>query len=269
MIVYQDTHCHLNLNQFNSDLEQVIQRAQQAGVDRILVPGVDLETSQQAISISEKYDFVFAAVGIHPNNANSWEENSVNDLRMLCHHPKVVAIGEIGLDYYRNYAEPSLQKKILAAQMELAVETSKPLILHNRNALHDLIPILTGWVNTLRDSRMDLVHRPGVLHSFDGDLNSASQLFELGFYIGIAGPVTFTNAKERQNITKAIPLQSLIAETDAPYLAPHPHRGHRNEPAWVSLVVQKIAALKDLSLEQTTTILTDNGNHLFGWRSSD
>ncbi|MFN7037034.1 MAG: TatD family hydrolase [Bellilinea sp.] len=269
MIAYQDTHCHLNLNQFDHDLEQVIQRAQQQGVDRILVPGIDLETSRRAVEICEKYDIAFAAVGVHPNNASLWDAGSIEKLRVLCRHPKVVAIGEIGLDYYRNYAEPALQKKILAAQMELAKEISKPLIVHNRNALHDLMPILAKWVKTLRVSGNILAEKPGVLHAFDGDLETAHKAIELGFYVGVAGPVTFSNAKDRHTTTQAIPLTSMIAETDAPYLAPHPFRGKRNEPAWVSLVVQKIAMLKELPLERTITTLTNNGNHLFEWRSAD
>ncbi len=269
MIAFQDTHCHLNLNQFNNDLEQVIHRAQQEGINRILVPGIDLETSQRAIEISEKWDIVFAAVGVHPNNSPSWNSKTLSKLEEMCHHPKVVAIGEIGLDYYRNYADPQLQKKVLAAQMELASEKSKPLVLHNRNALHDLMAILAEWVNGLRLSGKSLAEKPGILHAFDGDLETASKAIKLGFSIGIAGPVTFTNAKDRQKITSMIPLKAMIAETDAPYLAPHPHRGQRNEPVWVKLLVRKIADLKALPLEDIATTLADNGNQLFGWRSSD
>lgn len=269
MIAYQDTHCHLNLNQFENDLEQVVYRAHQEGVDRILVPGIDLETSRKAVEISQQYEFIYAAVGVHPNSAHTWNSNSIRELTELIHHPKVVAIGEIGLDYYRNYAEPALQKELLTAQMELAAKSSKPLVIHNRNALHDLLPLLAEWVKSLQKTGNKPSNKPGVLHSFEGDLTAATQAIELGFYIGVAGPLTFTNAKERQKITQEIPLQAIIAETDSPYLAPHPHRGQRNEPAWVSLVVQKIATLKSLSLEEITTALTNNGNQLFGWRSSD
>jgi len=269
VIVYQDTHCHLNLNQFDNDLEQVIQRAQQQGVNRILVPGIDMETSRRAVELSEKFDPVFAAIGVHPNNATSWETGSLPGLRELCSHPKVVAIGEIGLDYYRDFAEPTLQMEIFTSQLDLALETSKPVVIHNRNALHDLMPILSEWVSRWHRSDKTQGKKPGVLHAFDGDLESAVQAINFGFYIGVAGPVTFSNAKERQSVTKAIPLQAMIAETDAPYLAPHPFRGKRNEPAWVSLVVQKISTLKGLSLEETTLTLVDNGNYLFGWRSSD
>jgi len=269
LITYHDTHCHLNLNHFDNDLDQVIRRAQQQGVGCILIPGIDLPTSRRAVEISQKHQGIFAAVGIHPNNATSWDECSLDALRELTHYPEVVAIGEIGLDYYRNYAEPSLQKDILLAQMQLAAECSKPLVLHNRDALHDLFPILRDWVGMLRQQDNPLAKRPGVLHAFSGDLTYALQAIELGFYIGVAGPITFTNAKERQNTTGQIPLQFMLAETDAPYLAPHPYRGRRNEPAWVSLVVQKVAELKSLSLEETTFTLQDNGNHLFGWRSSN
>jgi len=269
LIAYQDTHCHLNLNQFENDLEQVIYRAQQEGVDRILVPGIDLETSRKAVEISEKYEFVYAAVGVHPNSASTWQSNSIENLKELIGHPKVVAIGEIGLDYYRNYVEPALQKEILAAQMALAAESSKPLVIHNRNALPDLMPLLEEWVKSLQRTGNKLANKPGVLHSYEGDVVAANQAIQLGFYIGVAGPVTFNNAKERQKITREIPSQAMIAETDSPFLAPHPHRGQRNEPAWVSLVVQKIAKLKALSLEEIAITLTNNGNQLFGWRSSD
>lgn len=269
MIAYQDTHCHLNLNHFENDLEQVLHRAQQEDVDRILVPGIDLETSRKAVEISEQYEFVYAAAGIHPNNAHTWQSNSFEELKELIRHPKVVAIGEIGLDYYRNYAEPALQKEILAAQMALAAESSKPLVIHNRNALPDLMPLLAEWVRSLHRAGNKLATKPGVLHSFEGDIAAANQAIQLGFFIGIAGPVTFSNAKERQTITREIPSRAMIAETDSPFLAPHPHRGHRNEPAWVSLIVQKIATLKALSLEEIANTLTNNGNQLFGWRSSD
>lgn len=175
---YTDTHCHLNLNLFQSDLSEVLERARQNGIERILVPGVNLETSRRAIDLSETYPNLYAAVGVHPNDCLNWQKESLGDLRSLATSQYVVAIGEIGLDYYRNIGPAALQKEIFLAQLELAEEVQKPVIIHLRNALPDLWQILLSWHQGLIEHHSPLATRPGVLHSFSGDLEIALQAIE-------------------------------------------------------------------------------------------
>jgi TatD DNase family protein len=258
----------LNLNQFDNDLDLVVERAAGQGVDRILVPGIDLDTSRRAVWISEKFSQVFAAVGVHPNCAGAWDKNSLADLRSLTQHPKVVAIGEIGLDYYRKWSTPPAQRTAFSSQLELAAEVQLPVIIHNRHALQELIPILSAWYSTAKENSRIFNH-PGVLHSFEGDIEYALQAAAMGFFIGVSGPVTFNNARDRHEIARQITLDRLLIETDAPYLTPHPHRGKRNEPAFVNLIASQIARLKGLPIEITTSVLTKNSHTLFAWRSAD
>lgn len=269
MITFQDTHCHLNLNQFDNDLDLVLERAVDQGVDRILVPGIDLETSRHAVTLSEKYPQVFAAVGIHPNSANSWTSTTLADLRNLTSHPKVVAIGEIGLDYYRDWTTPSAQRKVFLKQLELAAESQLPVVIHNRDAIKDVLPIVSEWYSSTIQNHSWLRNRPGVLHSYDGEIEPALQAAAMNFFIGISGPVTYKNAESRHEIVRLIHQDRILAETDAPYLTPYPHRGTRNEPAFVKLVINSIAELKTLPISEIAGILTSNSNQLFAWRSAD
>lgn len=264
-----DTHCHLNLNLFQSDLPEVLARAHQNGVERILVPGIDVVTSRAAIQLCEQFPGLSAAVGVHPNDALTWDEQSASELATLASSPHVVAIGEIGLDYYRNIAPPVLQKEILLRQLTLAEEVQKPVIIHSRNSLLDLWQILTSWQHGLINHRSPLADGPGVLHSYDGDLNTALQAIELGFMIGVSGPVTYKNASERQALVSQLPLQNMLIETDAPYLTPQPFRGRRNEPGYVLLVAEKIAILHNRPVSEIAAITTRNADRIFGWRPSD
>jgi TatD DNase family protein len=168
-----DTHCHLNLDAFQDDLQAVLDRASEQGIQRILVPGIDIETSRTAIALAEQHSNIFAAVGVHPNDALSWNHESYEILKELAEHSKVVAVGEIGLDYYRDHAPRSLQQDILQQQLRLASECSLPVVLHNRAALHDLCPAIYAWQNALEQNGSPLAKRPGVLHSYDGDLETA------------------------------------------------------------------------------------------------
>lgn len=269
MNVFADTHCHLNLNLFQSDLNEVLERALQQGVERILIPGIDLETSRRAVQLSEANDHLYAAVGVHPNDAVSWQKGTLAELKELTSSPRVVAIGEIGLDYFRDFAPADLQKEILLAQLTLAAETRKPVIIHSRRSLVDLWQILTTWHKTLLDHNSTLAQRPGVLHAYEGDLETARQAIQLGFQIGIGGPVTFKNAKERQTVAASLPLQNILLETDAPFLAPHPFRGLRNEPGYVVWVAEKIAVLHSRPLAEIAAVTTNNADRFFGWRSND
>jgi TatD DNase family protein len=260
-----DTHCHLNLSVFQDDLEAVLDRAWESGIERILVPGIDIETSQSAVALAEQYGNVYAAVGIHPSSANTWKEDSLGILRDLAAHPKTVAIGEIGLDYYRDRAPRPLQRELFRAQLELAGELELPVIVHNRDSFNDVWLELGAWQEALTCSGTTLAQHPGVLHSFDGNASTGQQVAAKGFYLGISGPVTFKNAVERQNTTTSLPLEHLLIETDAPYLTPHPHRGQRNEPAYVGLVAEKVSALHGIPMEAAAQATWDNAAQLFAW----
>ncbi|HSB66881.1 MAG TPA: TatD family hydrolase [Anaerolineales bacterium] len=262
-----DTHCHLYLADFESDRYLVIHRARNAGVNRLLVPGIDIDTSRSAIGCTKQYHDAYSAVGIHPNSANTWTTSSVSELRQLAHAPKVVAIGEIGLDYYRNRASRQLQRRIFQEQLELSAEVGLPVIIHNRDASEDVLGILVEWHQALRKNGSDLANHPGVLHSFSGDIRLAEKVNEVNFKIGITGPVTFQKAQEIQSVVIALPMDSLLIETDAPYLTPHPYRGKRNEPANVRIVVEKIAELKQAPVEVVADTTTETADQLFDWRS--
>ncbi len=270
---FADTHCHLNLEQFDADRPDVLARARARGVSPILIPGLTLTSSRQILQLTETTPHLYAAVGVHPNDARTWTTDTLSALRPLADHPRAVAIGEIGLDYYWDAAPPARQKDILQAQLQLAAEKGLPVVLHSRDknnalegpCLRDLLDILSAWVGALRRAGHPLADRPGVLHSFSGSLEAAREALQLGFYLGVTGPVTFKNARERQRITAELPLERLLIETDAPFLAPHPHRGQRNEPAFVPLVAGKIATLKAIPLEKVATQTSANAANLFSW----
>jgi TatD DNase family protein len=263
---FVDTHCHLNFNLFEADLDQVLERAGQAGVDRLVLPGIDLETSRQVLKLCEQYPTCSAAVGVHPNDALSWDGETLAELRDLCAHPAVVAVGEIGLDYHWHKAPPELQQSILLMQLDLAAEMGKPVILHSREALADLWPMLREWQQELVRQGSPLVGRCGVLHSYDGDLTTAQDALAHGFQIGVGGPVTFKNAPQKQALVQALPLEGLLLETDAPFLAPQPMRGRRNEPAYIPVIAEKIAQLHTQPLAKVAQITTQNAERLLGWR---
>jgi TatD DNase family protein len=261
-----DTHCHLNLNTFTDELPAVIERAISQGVRRILVPGIDLLSSRLAVQMADRYPLLYAAVGVHPGESLSWTPDSLAQLRELASHPKTLAIGEIGLDYFRDRSPRDLQKRVFQAQLELAGEKALPVVLHNRESMEDLWPMLSVWIEQLQHTNSTILTRPGVLHSYDGDLTSALRAVEKGFYIGISGPVTFKNAVSRQNVVANLPLKNLLIETDAPYLTPHPNRGRwPNEPAFTIYIAEKIAALHNLTIEQVQEATAKNAARLFAW----
>jgi TatD DNase family protein len=260
-----DTHCHLNLNTFQEDLAAVLERAEECGVTRILVPGIDLPTSRLAVEIDDRYPWIYAAVGIHPSEALAWDEDILMEFQELAHHPKVVAIGEIGLDYYRDHAPRELQRKVFRQQLELALDAGLPVSIHNRSAFSDLWAELSDWLEIMRQNGSDLITHPGVLHSFDGDLIQASLAVESGFFLGISGPVTFPNAREKQELVKGFPLSTLLVETDSPYLSPKPYRGRRNEPAYTRFIVEKIADLRQMEYSGVAQETAINAARLFAW----
>jgi TatD DNase family protein len=263
--VLADTHCHLDFSSFDADRDQVLARGREAGVARVLNPGVDLASSRAAVDLAESRSQVYAAVGVHPNEANSWSEDALIHLRQLARSPAVVAIGEIGLDYYRDRAPRELQKRVFQEQLALATELELPVIIHNRQAGADILDILSAWRAGLVAAGAPLAARPGVLHSFSAGLEAALHAIDLNFYIGITGPVTFRNAPDLQQVVAELPLDHLLVETDAPFLAPHPYRGKRNEPAYVRLVAEKIAELHSESFESVSQSTSANAQRLFTW----
>ena len=263
--MYTDTHCHLYINHYDADRDQVIRRAVDSGISRMLVPGLDVPTSLESIALSDAYPAVFAAVGVHPNSADTWNDDSIHSLRTLSRKPKVVAIGEIGLDYYWNRSPHDWQKKILKIQLGIAAEAGLPVVIHNRDSTEDVVDILLTWQEELVAIESPLALRPGVVHSYSGDLKSAGELVDRNFFIGITGPVTFKKADELRTLVADIPLEKLLIETDAPYLTPHPFRGKRNEPSYVRFVAEKIAEVRGVSPESIAQATTRNADRLFGW----
>jgi TatD DNase family protein len=263
---FVDTHCHLNLEEFESDRFEVIARARDNGITRILIPGIDIETSKIAIECSITFEEAYTAVGVHPNNGMSWRDGSLNELKNLSVQKKVVAIGEIGLDFYRAYTPKDVQIPILNRQLEFAAEIGLPVIVHNRDASEIIIDVLTNWYKNLATKNSRLADYPGVLHSFSGNAEMAQQMAEQHFKIGITGAVTFRNAQNLREVVESLPLESMVIETDAPYQTPLPYRGKRNEPSNVRIVAEKIAELKVIQVEEVAMVTTQEADKLFKWR---
>lgn len=244
-----DTHVHLNAWQFKEDLNKVIERAVEAGVTRMTVVGFDEETIPPAIEIAETYDFIYAAVGWHPVDAIDFKDHHLDYLREYAQHEKVVALGEMGLDYHWDKSPKDVQEKVFRAQIQLAKEVNLPIIIHNREATDDVIRIL-------QEEKAEEVG--GIMHCYSGTVEQMQPCLEMNFYISLAGPVTFKNAKLPKEAAKEVPLDRLLVETDAPYLAPHPFRGKRNEPAYVTKVAEAIAELRNMDYETICEITTKN-----------
>ncbi|WP_175989780.1 TatD family hydrolase [Bacillus sp. Marseille-Q1617] len=249
-----DTHVHLNAEQFNEDLEEVISRAKETGVGKMVVVGFDRPTIERAMELVEHYDFLYASVGWHPVDAIDMKDEDLAWIEELSSHPKVVALGEMGLDYHWDKSPKDVQKEVFRKQIHLAKKVKLPIIIHNREATQDIVDIL-------REEGAEEVG--GIMHCFSGSPEIAQECVDMNFYISLGGPVTFKNAKKPKEVAQAIPLEKLLIETDCPYLAPHPNRGKRNEPAYVKLVAEQIAELKGISLEEVEKITTENANKLF------
>lgn len=271
-----DTHAHLDFPQFDGDREEAIERALLAGVGIIINVGIDLASSRRAIALAEQYPQVYAAVGIHPHDAKMLSDEVLEELRELAQHPEVVAIGEIGLDFYRDLSPRDEQRRAFERQLTLASEVGKPVVIHDRQAHKEAMAILRRWACPERGRRVESSHQPpatghklaGVMHCFSGNLEMAQRCMDMGFYISVAGPLTFKNARRLPEIVRQLPLERLLVETDSPYLAPHPHRGRRNEPAYVKLVAQKVAEIKGVPLEAAARVTADNARELFRLRSA-
>lgn len=249
-----DTHAHLNAWQFSDDLPEVIDRALQEGVGYMVVVGFDRPTIEKAMELIEEYDFLYASIGWHPVDAIDMTDEDLKWIEELAAHPKVVAIGETGLDYHWDKSPADVQKEVFRKQIRLAKRLKLPLVIHNREATGDIIEIL---------KEENAAEVGGIMHCFSGSAETAAECLKMNFYISLGGPVTFKNARKPKEVAKAIPLDRLLVETDCPYLAPHPYRGKRNEPAYVKLVAEEIAALKGLSFEEVAGATTENAKRIF------
>jgi TatD DNase family protein len=263
-----DSHCHLDLAHFDEDRDAVLQRARAAEVRLIVNPGIDLHHSRQAIALAERFAEVYAAVGIHPNSSGEFTSETVDQLRRLAAQRKVVALGEIGLDYYWKKVEPAQQATAFRTQLELAADLGLPVIIHNRDATADVAAILRDWVHDAHTRRSPLATRPfwGVLHAYSGDLALAEEAYGWNFVLSLGGPVTFTNARRLHELALHLRLDRLMLETDAPYLTPHPHRGQRNEPAYVALVCEQLARLTGRTTAEVAQVTTQVAYRFFGWQ---
>ncbi|MDZ4770645.1 MAG: TatD family hydrolase [Chloroflexota bacterium] len=258
-----DTHCHLDFDAYNDDLDAVIRRALTAGVARVIIPSVDVAAADGAIQMAQAHRGVFACIGIHPNNTSAFDTDgaqAITRMTLQAGQPKVVALGEIGLDYYRDHSPKEVQHRAFIAQLDLAARLALPVIIHNRDASDDLLPILESWV---RDLDEPLRSRPGVMHSFSASQAIAERTLAIGFYLGFTGPITFKNAESTRQIAARVPLDRLLVETDAPYLTPMPHRGERNEPAYIPYIVERLASLHSISAVEMARITTENAERLF------
>jgi len=256
-----DTHAHLDFPRFDADRPAAIERARAAGVVAIVNVGTDLASSRQAVSLAEQYGTVYAAVGMHPHDAIKLDGATLAQLRGLAQAPKVVAVGEIGLDYYRDRSPRDVQRRAFQAQLAWAAKLGKPVIVHDRDAHDEILEILSDWAAGLDQSK--LAGQLGVLHTFSGDLDMAKKAIDLGFYLSISGPVTYKNAGQLLDVVRALPLERLLVETDCPFLAPEPYRGKRNEPAYTRLVAERIAELKGVSFDTLARATTANARRLF------
>ncbi|TDM12334.1 TatD family hydrolase [Macrococcus bovicus] len=250
-----DTHVHLNANQYDEDLQPVIDRALEAGVDRMIVVGFDEKTITRTMELIEQYDFIYGVIGWHPVDAIDFTEDNYNWIKELATHDKIVAIGEMGLDYHWDKSPKDVQKSVFRRQIALAKELKKPIVIHNREATQDVVDIL---------KEENAAEVGGVMHSFSGSKEICDEILKLNFIISLGGPVTFKNAKQPKEVAQHVPLDKLIVETDAPYLTPHPYRGKRNEPAYVKLVAEQIAELRGISYEALAAATTQNAERLFG-----
>ena len=247
-----DTHAHLDDRAFDADRETLLCRLCEKGVSLVMNPGCSLESSKNAIALAEKYPFVYAAVGSHPDAADEVNDAVIEEYRTLCRHPKVKAIGEIGIDYHYEDIPRQLQLKAFRMQLELAREVKLPVIVHEREAHEDGMALVREFPDVT-----------GVFHCYSGSAEMARQLVDLGWYIGFTGVLTFKNARKAVETAASIPLERIVLETDCPYMAPEPYRGKRNDPGYLFRMAEKLAEIRGISVEKVHAITTENGKRLY------
>lgn len=249
-----DTHVHLNADQYEKDVEEVIQRALDKNVKKMIVVGFDTKTIERAMELVEQYPFLYAVIGWHPVDAIDCTKEDLQWIESLAAHPKVVGIGETGLDYHWDKSPKEVQQRLFREQIQLAKRVELPIIIHNRDATADVVKIL---------EEEEAHVTGGIMHCFSGSVETAKQCIDMNFLISLGGPVTFKNAKMPKKVATEIDLDYLLVETDAPYLTPHPFRGKRNEPHYVTLVAEQIAELKNIPYDEVAKRTTENALKLF------
>ena len=246
-----DTHCHLFYDELKNDLPGVLERAKKQGVDRFICVATNITDSNECLQLSLAHDNIYASAGIHPHDAKDAPNNFVDQIYELMNNHKMVAVGEMGLDYFRNLSEPEVQKNVFRAQMKIALELNKPVIFHNRDADEDLISILNEFPDVI-----------GVAHCFSSTLETAKKFINLGYYISFSGNITFKNS-HLPKVAKELPLERLLVETDCPYLSPDPYRGKTNEPSRVRIVAERLAEIHRTPLEKIVEITSENATNIF------
>jgi len=249
-----DSHAHLDFRDFDRDRDEVIERAEKIGLKLIINIGFDLESSQKSLNLAHKYPLIYAAVGIHPHDAAKAPADYLRRLEEMSQHPKVVAIGEMGLDFYRDRSPRNVQKDVFRQQLKLARKVNLPVVIHDRDAHGEVMAII---------EKEGLPDSGGVMHCFSGDLALARKALKMGFYISIAGPVTYPKNNKLSQVAAAIPEDRLLIETDAPFLTPNPFRGKRNEPSYVAYTAEKVAALRGTTGEIIGSLCLENTKRLF------
>ncbi len=253
MILF-DTHCHIDDERFDEDRSEALARMAEAGVRNAVIVGSDMPSSANAITFAKAHPAFYAGVGIHPHEAKHFKQEDIEILRLWLREKKVVALGEIGLDYYYDHSPREVQRYVCMAQIQLAYEEKMPVIFHVRDAHGDMLDMFKNRKESLPE---------GIIHCFSGSWESAKEYLRLGFYISFAGPVTFKKAPNLWETATNMPIDRLLIETDSPYMAPEPKRGRRNEPAFVAYVAQKIAALRNMDVEELAAITTENAKRIY------
>lgn len=260
-----DVHCHLNFHSFEKDYDQVIKQAFEAGVTKIINVGTKIDSSEKAVELAQKYDNLYSIIGVHPHHADKLEKDWIQELQALAKKPKVIGIGEIGLDYFsyksNDIVDPKLQKEVFIKQIELAYKLKLPLQIHNRQAGKDILDILI-------QNKSLILNPPGMFHCFAGSLEILKQVLDLGFYVGFDGNITYNGLApgedtDLKTLVKYTPLDRIVVETDSPFLTPIPHRGSRNIPSYAIINAQFIAKIKEVSFETIETQTTQNAIKIF------
>ncbi len=253
--MFIDTHAHLFYPNFSEDLDEVIERAKSSGVDYIIVPATDIETTKQTLALADKYEMIYATIGVHPHETKEWTNDNLKVIEDLAQHPKVVAIGEIGLDYYYDFSPKEKQIEAFRSQIELALKLNLPVVVHNRESDEDVLMIAKEYSKSGLKAQF---------HCFNGTLSDAKDLISMKFFLSFTGNITFKKADSLRETLSNIGLPHLLLETDSPFMTPVPHRGKRNEPFHVKLVAEKIAELHKVSVEDVARITSNNAFNLFG-----
>ncbi len=251
--MFADTHSHIYFDNYSKDRDKLISNFDNDELDLVMSIGINLETTKKSIELAEKHNKIYAVAGFHPSESASLNNETMDTLKKFCEHKKVKAIGEIGLDYYRNYQPVEVQKKAFAQQLELASELNMPVVIHDRDAHNDVYDYLKAFKGKVK----------GIMHSFSGDYEFARKMIDLDYYISITGVVTFKKAETLKDVVKKVPLEVLLSETDCPFLTPEPYRGKRNQPAYVKYVVKRIAQITGIDEDFVTDTLLENAKKVF------